>query len=203
MHVLFCGDFWQISPFGTSLCQSSELEGQKGRGIKMWQQCMNEYVELTENCRFKPTSIPLLQTFLSKARVGDVDAYMCLQMNSRLVTFDKAKKDSSSKALWLAATHKEVNGYNAAAFKDAKENKKICIRCVATHTPAVPILGFPNAAKRKQLLEIYDENCMTHIDLFIGQQVSVTKNLATQIGESYSNAGNTINISLSTISYVM
>ena len=185
IHVLFTGDFYQLKPvFGNALYQlPNKNDSQCLKGSEIWRNYMNEYIELTENCRFATTEIPILQTFLSNARKGIVDPDLLLQLNSRVVSVQTAKRKANPKAIWIAPTNEQVNKLNKQDFDDALINGKLVVRCIAIHTPARPMISNPTFEIRKKLFDVYDKNCMCHVDLYIGQQVTVVGNLATEIGK--------------------
>ena len=186
--MLITGDFYQLKPvLGSALYEQPRQDDIRGqRGVQIWKDNLNEYIELTENCRFSSTELPILQTFLTKARVGNVDTDLLLQLNSRVVGITTAKRKADPKAVWIAATNNQVNKFNRDDFNTAVENGKIHVRCVAMHTSAQPMTANPTADIRQKLLQIYNKaqrDYIPHLDLYIGQQVVVTENLATSIGK--------------------
>ena len=186
--MLITGDFYQLKPvFGSALYEIPRQDDTRGQnGVQIWKDCINEYVELTENCRFSSTELPILQMFLTKARVGKVDADSLLQLSSRIVGITAAKRKADPKAVWIAATNNQVNKFNRDDFNDAIGNGKVAIRCIAMHTSARPMIASPTADVRQKLLQIYNKaqkDYMPHLDLYVGQQVVVTENLATSIGK--------------------
>jgi len=186
--MLITGDFYQLKPvLGSALYERPRQDDVRGKkGVQIWMDYLNEYVELTENCRFSSTELPILQTFLTNVRVGKVDEDLLLQMNSRLVGLATAKRKADPRAVWIAATNNQVNKFNRDDFNTAIENGKRAVRCVAMHTSARPMIANPTADTRQKLLQIYNKaqkDYMPHLDLYIGQQVVVTENLATSIGK--------------------
>ena len=183
LHTLICGDLYQLSCIGGQPVYVNKPD--RGifaiRGRQLWMK-LNEYQELTENCRFLKTSVPLFQTFVSEARVGKVDEDLLLQINTRCVTEEQARTYADPKALWIAPTNPEVNRLNKEDFQRAKMKGKVHYRVVAFHTPAISGIRKPLKSTRKLLYNLYDKECMTHQDFYVGQMVVCNTNLATQIG---------------------
>jgi len=183
MNMIFLGDFWQLRPVGgTPLFinkpDSSNYAAVEGR--KLWLQ-INEFEELTENCRFVKADVPIFQNFLSKARIGILDPSLLLQMNTRCVTEVTAKRIASPNALWIANTREEVNKLNVDDFSSA-QSKAIHYRIACRHKNANLSVKYPTKDVQRELFKQYDKNCALYRDFYVGQRVAVTANLATQIG---------------------
>jgi hypothetical protein len=185
LHTLICGDLYQLSCIGGQAVYVNKPDRNihATRGRELWLQ-LNEYEELTENCRFLKTSVPLFQKFVSEARVGKVDEDSLLQINARCVTEEQAREYAHPKALWIAPTNPEVNKLNKEDFQRARKKGKVHFRVAAVHTPATLGIGKPLQSDRKLLYNLYDKECMTHQDFYVGQMVVCNANLATQIGKS-------------------
>jgi hypothetical protein len=185
LHILFCGDLYQLSCIGGQAVYVNKPDRNiyAIRGRQLWLQ-LNAYQELTENCRFMKTAIPIFQTFVSNARVGKVDEDLLLQMNTRCYSEKEARRLADPKALWIAPTNEEVRKLNREDFQRARTARKVHYRVSANHTPATSGISKPLSLARKKLYGLYDKNCMTHEDFYVGQMVVCNANLATQIGKS-------------------
>jgi len=115
--------------------------------------------------------------------ISVVNSNLILQMNARTVGEHTAKRVAHRQALWIANTNKEVNKLNEEDFGRAQKNGDIHYRVAATHTAAINDMPPPTDSENQTLFQQYDKEVPAYYDYYIGQTVSVTSNIATQIGK--------------------
>ena len=53
LHVILVGDFYQLKCVQGTPFFSTNINNEKAlKGKHLWEQLVNQYIELTENCRF-------------------------------------------------------------------------------------------------------------------------------------------------------
>jgi len=178
---------WQLNCVqGSPLYVSQPAKPCAKAGQAIWNQ-INEFVELTENCRFKEGQASPFAQFQSQARVATtenpINQELLDLMNQRIVlSVEEANRKAGPHALWIATTNERVNTINRERLLHAHNSGASAIRIVARHTPAKSLLPSPSLDTKQQLFAIYDKDNMTHIDLAIGMPVMCTRNIATKIG---------------------
>jgi 23S rRNA pseudoU1915 N3-methylase RlmH len=184
VHMLFTGDLYQLRPISGDAIYRNPQSFSSKQGQKIWF-AINEYVELTENTRFKHDETPHMNQFLSGARKGLVNLNLLNKMNERVMTtIASAKKQAGPDAVWISHNNSEVNKFNDDDFKDKILNGASYFRIQAFHTPITQLIGRPDEEQNKELLKKYVKNgTPPYLNLAIGTRVSCTKNLGTQIGK--------------------
>ena len=185
-HMLFTGDFYQLKPIQPEAIYTTEPKSIKSKdGQKIWHS-LNEYVELTENTRYKDDTSPYMNQFLSSARKGKVDLHLLNKMNERVMTtYTTAKKLAGPDAVWIAHENKQVNKFNKEDFNEKIKNGACYFRILAEQTPASQLIQIPDDVQNIALSKITKPNGPPpYLDLAVGMKVSCTRNLGTQIGKS-------------------
>lgn len=182
-HVLFTGDFYQLKSIGSKPIYSTQLFKEnaiKGRNIWL---SLNQYIELTENTRYRDDATPHMNIFLKGARIGQVDKSLLLLMNERLSLSEEcAMIDAGPDAVWIAHTNAEVNKLNKSDFANKQASGVQCYRIWADHTPTEGV-NQPSPEDIINLCQITrKEGLARFVDLAIGTRVSCTINLGTQVG---------------------
>mmetsp|Transcript_16691 Transcript_16691/g.28000 ORF Transcript_16691/g.28000 Transcript_16691/m.28000 type:complete len:952 (-) Transcript_16691:144-2999(-) len=187
IHVLLAGDFWQLKPVnGTPIYFSRPTSSKAKAGRDIWLQ-LNEYTELTQNCRFINGDMSFFATFLRSARSAtlahppsddDIDRIneACLLQSQRDID------NVDPKALWIANTNASVNKINRHRLSQLRQSGALAFCIVARHTPAKTLLSSPSEDIKQQLFRLYDKDYMTHINLAVGMPVMCNRNIATKIG---------------------
>ena len=183
-HILFTGDFYQLKPvFGQPIYsdRADNIYSQKGRDIWL---SLNEYVELTENTRYRNDATPHMNLFLSGARIGKVDLNLLHIVNERLMASeDAAKRLAGPNAVWIAHCNDDVNRLNKEDFEAKRADGVRCFRIYARHTNEKTPGIAPSSVDIEKLCKISDPKGLPrYIDLAVGSRVSCTRNLGTQIG---------------------
>ena len=183
-HVLFTGDFYQLKPVFGQPIYFDVLENifcEKGRDIWL---SLNEYVELTENTRYRNDATPHMNLFLKGARIGKVDMNLLHIVNERLMTSEAAaKRLAGPNAVWIAHNNKDVDRLNMNDFDEKRAEGVRCFRVFARHTSTKTPGIAPSIDDVDKLSKISNPNGLPRfIDIAIGTRVSCTRNLGTQIG---------------------
>lgn len=188
-HVLFTGDFYQLKPvFGVPIYSErvDNIFCEKGREIWL---SLNQYIELTENTRYRNDTTPFMNLFLRGARVGKVDMHLLHIVNERLMASEEAaKRLAGPNAVWIAHFNDDVDRLNKKDFQEKRDEGVRCFRIYARHTSEKTPGIAPSAADVEKLCKISNSKGLPRfIDLAIGTRVSCTRNLGTQIGMSVLN----------------
>ena len=183
-HVLFTGDFYQLKPvFGQPIYADrvDNIYCEKGRDIWL---SLNEYVELTENTRYRNDATPHMNQFLRGARIGKIDMNLLHIVNERLMASEEAaKRLAGPNAVWIAHFNDDVDRLNKDDFEEKRARGVRCFRIYARHT----LVKTPGIAPTNDMVEKLckisnPKGLPRFIDLAIGTRVSCTRNLGTQIG---------------------
>ena len=211
LHVLFCGDLYQLKCVkGTPLyIPRNMVKTREARlGSDLWYN-ISTFVELTENMRMsKPGAVisdedKAFIKFLSQARRGDVNAdgfeSFLKQINAtKLVDFEGQAGDRANpNAIWIANEIAEADKMNNEQFHLLKNNGNAAIRFIAHHTPTSTNIPMPSNEESKLLFSLTTERnktikTPTYIDLCIGSNVMLTKNIVTEIGLTNGTMGKVI-----------
>ena len=211
IHILFCGDLYQLKCVqGTPLYMPKNLvKTREGTlGSDLWYN-ISTFVELTENMRMSKLGANLSEEdkafikFLSLARKGNVtdDGFSSFlqQINdTKLVDFESQARDRADpNAIWIANEKKEAQAMNNQQFQKLRNEGKAAVRFIAHHTPTFTNLPMPNEEESKILFSFTPERNQniktpTYIDLCIGSSVMLTKNIATEIGLTNGTMGKVI-----------
>jgi hypothetical protein len=183
IDMLFSGDLYQIKPVGeTSVYVANPSKPLDKKGRLIWND-INEFEELTENCRFRNDNTPIMGRFFSGARVGTINNDYLDIVNERVVLSpEAAKAQCHPDALWIANTHKEVNKINKADFDSKLADNIIHYRIISQFKTATDLEPNPSQTMKQQLYNKFNPKKPNYIDLAIGTRVLVPTNLATQIG---------------------
>ena len=72
LHVILVGDFYQLRCVKGTPFFSNNIQSEKAlNGQKLWEKTVNEYIELTENCRFNNAELTMFAKCLHYARTGN------------------------------------------------------------------------------------------------------------------------------------
>jgi hypothetical protein len=204
LHILLVGDFYQMRPVGnTALVQttiaSSKINGLRGRSI--FRDSLTDFYMLKTNvraCASDGTLSPLAN-FCRRVRLGDVANAIVLTMNDRVVnTVSVAMKHASASALWITSTHNKVASINDAFKTRRLQDNEQMFTVIARHVPHQS--GTPSLTaevRRKLYAERGDRKgqrdklMVSHMDLFIGSRVRLTRNLFVE-GGLYNGAMGTV-----------
>ena len=116
LHVILVGDFYQLRCVKGTPFFSNNIQSEKAlKGQQLWETTVNEYIELTENCRFNNAELTIFAKFLHYARTGNnkVNEYID-DINMTCLTFSPttSEKCTNPFTLWLADTNNEVMKIN-------------------------------------------------------------------------------------------
>ena len=185
IHVVLVGDLFQLPPVsGTSMYTAMKPREKppttKGRAIIDTH--LNAFVELVENNRGDKQ----LTAVNEEIRQGT----MSLHTESLLMT--RLKPDTATtasavneRAVWLAVTNREVNHRNADCLEGLINTGHVHFKLFARHMSSSATSSHPNASTALKLLKYRDDDSAVGaawVHLAIGSRISVTKNLATNIG---------------------
>lgn len=191
MHMFIAGDLWQLRCIRqTAIYDSTPLKPKAIEGRKLWLQ-INEFVELTENCRFINASLSPFAQCMSSARIATPQAPLSNDLlnilNTRVCAGPahakvRASKEFGSKFIWITNSRNSVNKLNNMELKELIRNGNPFCRSVARHTADNPLVASPNSAVKQLLFARTCEDSETYVDLAIGSRVRCIRNIATQIG---------------------
>ena len=72
LHVRLVGDFYQLKCVQGTPFFSTNINNEKAlKGKHLWEQLVNQYIELTENCRFNYAQLSIFAKFLHYARTAN------------------------------------------------------------------------------------------------------------------------------------
>jgi hypothetical protein len=72
LHVILVGDFYQLKCVQGTPFFSTSINNEKAlKGKHLWEQLVNQYIELTENCRFNNAELSIFAKFLHYARAAN------------------------------------------------------------------------------------------------------------------------------------
>jgi hypothetical protein len=205
LHTLLVGDFYQMRPVGAAALVETAIPPQdiaavRGRDILVTS--LTDFCMLTVNIRASAaggmTASPLAR-FCSRIRVGDVSDAVLHTMNDRVVnTIEVAMRQASPMALWITSTHNKVAEINNAYKERRLNNNEQMFTIIARHIPSKA--GSPALTpkvRRKLYAEAGDRKgrrdslMLSHMDLFVGSRVRLTRNLFVQ-GGLYNGAMGTV-----------
>jgi hypothetical protein len=186
IHMLFCGDFYQLKPVGGSPLYQSNVDNicsNAKLGRDLWLQ-ISTYFELTENCRFVDGEDATFPQFIHNARIGQVDETALDKINYKCLCVDvqEAMIRANRKAVWIAPTRAKVAEHNDRNFEMLKAEGAYYFRIIAVHKATSQQQQAPNEEELAELFKNNDKDYPTHLDIAIGSRVRVTENLATQLG---------------------
>jgi hypothetical protein len=191
LHTLLVGDFYQMKPvMGPSLVQTdispNNAEATMGRAI--FADALTDFCMLKVNVRASTTGngqLSALARFCNRVRVGDVSNAVVMSMNDRVENnVVAAMRHAHPGALWITSTHSKVADINSAFKERRLNNNEHMFTIVARHVPreaGTPALT--PQVRRKLYSEGGDrrgrrhELMLSHMDLFIGSRVRLTRNL--------------------------
>ena len=211
LHVLFCGDLYQLKCVkGTPLYIPRNMVKTREAhlGSDIWYN-ISTFVELTENMRMSKPNVVLSDEdkayiqFLSQARRGDVNAngfekFLKHINATKLVDFESQIGDRANPdAIWIANEIAEADKMNDKQFHQLQNSGKAAIRVIAHHTPTSTNIPMPTNDESKLLFSLTPERnntikTPTYIDLCIGSNVMLTKNIATEIGLTNGTMGKVV-----------
>lgn len=194
LHVLLCGDFFQMKTInGTSIVEKPQnIICNKTRLFKiLFNKILTDFIYLKENCRAKSNNgiISPLASFLEEARTASKKLLDVISIvNTRIVSSQKeAMEKAHPQSLWVTSTHKRVHEINKSYLKNLNQPIK---RIIAYHKPKHSMIPYPDEEIRDKLYAVPgDTNAAnskkpfpTHIDLAIGSRVRCTRNISVAMG---------------------
>jgi hypothetical protein len=196
LHVILVGDLYQLRCVkGTPFFSQNIRNEQALKGHQLLFKILNEYIELTENCRFNNAELSIFAKFLHYARTGNNKVIQYLdEINKACIelTPTTSSKCNNPNTLWLADTNKDVSKINHNKLQQLLNSSPVAYRIISRHTSVRQLISAPNQLIKEKLYKIqHDKHCLPYIDLAVGARVMVTKNLATQIG-IYNGATGTV-----------
>ena len=201
LHILFCGDFYQLKCMGGTALYTpvQNIKNAKAKvGYEHVWNHITSFVELTENMRVATGNSSNLTDedkdfikFLSDARTGSTNSegfqeFVSKLNKENLVDFE-AFTNAHPNALWIANTKAETHDMNMKRLNTLKQEGKFVARVIAHHTPTISSLPPPDEAQSKILLSFTPErnkniNTPAYMDLCIGSMIMLTNNIGTEIG---------------------
>lgn len=198
LHVLFCGDFYQLPPVaGSALFVGNSKYAADQKGRELWTH-MNVFGELIENFRWKDkhSTLAKIAPFL---RMGEhIPPELLDDLNKNVaLSIEDAEKNANPDALWIAPTNAECAVFNKRKTRELYE-KRGALSCTiwAKHGVSkdsdISVFNELGTERRKQLLDrvptkkedLYHGkgigvNCLR---LCVGSRVRCTQNLCTMVG---------------------
>ena len=195
LHVILVGDFYQLKCVQGTPFFSTNINNEKALKRKyLWEQLVNQYIELTENCRFNNAELSIFAKFLHYARTANnnISDYID-EINKACLDYEPtiSNKCNNPNILWLADTNPDVSRINRDKLQQLLQTSPSAFRIISRHSPVRQLIPTPNEIIKQKLYKIDDKYCPPFIDLAVGARVMVTKNLATQIG-IYNGATGTV-----------
>jgi hypothetical protein len=196
LHVLLAGDFYQMrtvqgTPLVALVTSSYTPEAQLGRAIMI--HSLSDCVMLKRNVRAQQGNGVLspLAAFTKEARLGNVHNGILHLLNDRVVNhIDVAVRQAHRNALWITSTHAKVADINDQFQTRRLESNEQMVTVLARHTAEQ--VGTPAADTREILNELYSRTgsrkggrsdlMVSHMNLFIGSRVRLTRNLLVEAG---------------------
>ena len=205
LHVIFCGDFYQLPPVAathqalymtpskrkdaTSLNTKDSEVIRRGRAI--WEQ-FDSYAELIKNYRWDSAD-STMSTIAPIARLGEkpVPTNLLDRVNANLaLNIDHALSKAHPKAMWLASTNAEVEAFNIVMTKRLIASGAPKCTIWAQHTSDRQAL---DEARRISLLrteqradsqDYYQGKGIgrSRLVLCVGSRVRLTRNICTLAG---------------------
>ena len=195
LHVLYCGDLYQLKcvkgmPLYSQSIPTDENSPSK-KGYNLWNQ-INNFMELTENMRMKQEDateddINFIQ-FTSGIRKGIVDTDYLSRVNQNYVGPVTAAKKAHKNAVWIANTNKEVDDMNQQQHYNLVAQGKSSVHIKAQHKPASQTVPMPNEEESDILFSKNPSRnkkafkTPTHLDFCVDEVVMLLRNLGTEIG---------------------
>ena len=168
-----------VDPNSSSRTITINEQIKKGRII--WNN-LNEYFELTENCRFKNIKESPLAEFNETARIGIPNEKLLNMINSKCIVSNEERlqlylnerpKNDQDLTVYLATTNKVVKDINYKALKRLKASGNFNTKIYAEHISTEnKITEIKDEELRKLYIENYDP---PNIELAIGSRVRITK----------------------------
>jgi hypothetical protein len=193
VHILFAGDFYQLTPVTSQSLFVSSPSTKSRPGRELWMK-VTKFVHLKKNFRLSNDSegTKALARCLSALRVGNVTQEALDILNARVAVNDVAieKKTRDKGCLWLAPTKASVKERNINCLRALKESGTTLFRFFAIHNPADINYYRQNDGVRKAtemcLRRImHDTRLSPVLDLAVGSRVRVNRNLAAEVGMYY------------------
>ena len=197
LHVLFCGDFYQLPPVsGTSFYESNTTSALDKAGLELWQR-MDLFGELTQNFRWEDPESSLAKIAPAARKGQNIPPALLDDLNKNVaLSIEDAESKAHKNALWIAPTNKDCDTFNKRKTVMLQKSGAFSCTIWAKHTPAKPEFTAEfnqlGTAKRKQLLErvptnrreLYSGtgigiNCLR---LCVGSRVRCSRNLCTMVG---------------------
>ena len=190
VHILFAGDFYQLTPVTSQSLFVSSPSTKSRPGRELWMK-ITKFVHLKKNFRLRNDSegTKALARCLSSLRVGDVTQEALDILNARVAVNDVAieKKTRDKGCLWLAPTRASVKERNKQCLRALKESGTTLFRFFAIHNPTDI-----NYLRQDVRVRTATEMCLRRIvqdtrlspvlDLALGSRVRVNRNLAAEVG---------------------
>jgi hypothetical protein len=148
LHVILVGDFYQLRCVKGTPFFSNNIQSEKAlKGQQLWKTTVNEYIELTENCRFNNAELTIFAKFLHYARTGNnkVNEYID-EINKTCLTFSPttSEKCTNPYTLWLADTNNDVMKINNEKLQQLLTTSPTAYRIISRHSPVGALIPAPN-----------------------------------------------------------
>ena len=113
LHVLFCGDFYQLPPVsGTSFYESNTTSALDKAGLELWQR-MDLFGELTQNFRWEDPESSLAKIAPAARKGQNIPPALLDDLNKNVaLSIEDAESKAHKNALWIALTNKECDTFN-------------------------------------------------------------------------------------------
>jgi hypothetical protein len=204
LHTLLVGDFYQMRPVGNTALVDTKIATNKTNGLRgraIFRDSLTDFCMLTTNIRARAStgSLSPLANFCGRVRLGDVSGAILMTMNDRVVnTISVAMRHASASALWITSTHNKVAAINDAFKTRRLTDNEQMFTIIARHVPhQTGTRRLTAEVRRKLYAERGDRKgkrdtlMVSHMDLFIGSRVRLTRNLFVE-GGLYNGAMGTV-----------
>ena len=138
------GDFYRLRCVNGTPFFSNNIQSERAlKGQKLWEKTVNEYIELTENCRFNNAELTIFAKFLHYAWTCNIKVNEYIdEINMNCITFSPTtlEKCTNPYTLWLADTNNE------------KLQQLLTTSPTSRHSPVGALIPAPN--------ELTKQNCI-------------------------------------------
>jgi len=185
LHVVLAGDLYQLPPVsGTAMYAAVKLREKAitVQGRTLIDTHLNAFVELLENNRGDHTLTAVNEEI--RQGVMSLRTQSLLRLRTKPDTATTAG-EVHERAVWLAVTNKEVNQRNAECLAVLVNSGRVHFKMFARHLSSSATSSNPDFSTALKLLKYRDADSAAGaawLHLAVGSRVSVTKNLATNIG---------------------
>ena len=187
-HIIVAGDYYQLTTFsGDPLWKPTPKTHADTVMQDLWRRSITHYNKLTRN--YRAMSDPEYAAIMGHARAGTLTDEHLATANTRVCnSVGAARSAAKPAALWVTATHKRVNEFNASALSALGAAGAYCTRVIAQHRPTAPGSPAPTEAQLDRLFGVSggfkskDTHMPTYIDYAVGQRVRLLGNSCVELG---------------------